>query len=200
MTLVDRLRHALEQGHLAAPVLLIGDSRHPDDAPGEAIVPAAVLIPVTDRADPGVILTQRPANMRRHPGQVAFPGGRIDPDDDGPIGAALREAEEEIALPRGQVTIIGVTDAYRTITGYEVAPVIGVVPPDLPYRANAAEVEDWFEVPLSFLLEPTNHLEQAVEWQGRERHYYEINWGGRRIWGATAAMIVNLARRLQWSH
>jgi len=200
MTLVDRLRHALEQGHLASPVLLIGDSRHPDDAPGEAIVPAAVLIPVTDRTDPGVILTQRPASMRRHPGQVAFPGGRIDPEDDGPIGAALREAEEEIALPRGEVTIIGVTDAYRTITGYEVTPVIGVVPPDLPYRANAAEVEDWFEVPLSFLLEPTNHLEQAVEWQGRERHYYEINWGGRRIWGATAAMIVNLARRLQWSH
>ena len=200
MMLADRLRHALEQGHRASPVLLIGDSHDPDQAPGDAIVPAAVLIPVTDRADPGVILTLRPATRRRHAGQVAFPGGRIDPEDDGPIGAALREAEEEIALPRGLVTIIGATDPYRTITGYEVTPVIGVVPPDLPYRANAEEVEDWFEVPLSFLLEPTNHLQQAVEWQGRERHYYEINWDGRRIWGATAAMIVNLARRLQWSH
>ena len=96
MILADRLRHALEQGHRAAPVLLIGDSHDPDQAPGDAIVPAAVLIPVTDRADPGVILTLRPATMRRHAGQVAFPGGRIDPEDDGPIGAALREAEEEI--------------------------------------------------------------------------------------------------------
>ena len=194
MTLAERLGAALSRN--GAPPPLTGDDvEHEGDT-----VAAAVLIAITDRPEPGVILTQRTDTLRRHPGQVAFPGGRIDPEDDGPIGAALREAEEEIALPRGQVTIIGVTDAYRTITGYEVTPVIGVVPPDLPYRANAAEVEDWFEVPLSFLLEPTNHLEQAVEWQGRERHYYEINWGGRRIWGATAAMIVNLARRLQWSH
>ena len=82
----------------------------------------------------------------------------------------------------------------------EVTPVIGVVPPDLSYTLNAAEVDEWFEVPLSFLLEPANHLEQAVEWQGHERHYYEITYQGRRIWGATAAMIVNLARRLQWTH
>ena len=199
MTLVERLRHALDHGHRHAPMLLIGDSIAPEDDKDAVITPAAVLIPVTDRADPGVILTQRPANMRQHPGQIAFPGGRIDPEDDGPIGAALREAEEEIALPRSAVTIIGITDPYRTITGYEVTPVIGVVPPDLIYIPNADEVEDCFEVPLSFLLEPANHLEQAVEWQGRERHYYEIIYDGRRIWGATAAMIVNLARRLKWA-
>ncbi|MBB5686049.1 CoA pyrophosphatase [Sphingobium boeckii] len=199
MTLVERLHHALEHGHRHSPILLIGDNVVVDDGETSLVTPAAVLIPVTDRADPGVILTQRPANMRQHPGQIAFPGGRIDPEDDGPIGAALREAEEEIALPRAAVTIIGITDPYRTITGYEVTPVIGVVPPDLVYTPNAQEVEDVFEVPLSFLLEPANHLEQAVEWQGRERHYYEITFEGRRIWGATAAMIVNLTRRLQWA-
>lgn len=199
MTLIARLHHALEHGHRHAPMLLIGDGPESEGGDDAVITPAAVLIPVTDRADPGVILTQRPASMRRHPGQIAFPGGRIDPEDDGPIDAALREAEEEIALPRAAVTIIGITDPYRTITGYDVIPVIGVVPPDLVYTPNAAEVEDVFEVPLSFLLEPANHLEQAVEWQGRERHYYEITFQGRRIWGATAAMIVNLTRRLQWA-
>src|SRR5690606_22060616 len=99
---------------------------------------------------------------------------------------------------RNKVEVIGLADPYRTITGFEVMPVIGVIPPDLPLAPNEAEVADWFEVPLSFLLEPANHLEQAVEWQGRERHYYEITYRGRRIWGATAAMIVNLARRLAW--
>jgi 8-oxo-dGTP pyrophosphatase MutT (NUDIX family) len=200
MTLVERLRRALETGHQGSPILLVGDNR--DAVPGDQDiwVPAAVLVAVTDRDDPGVILTQRTEHLRKHAGQIAFPGGRIDSGDSGAIEAALREAEEEIALPRSAVTVIGETDPYHTITGFQVTPVIGVIPPDLVLRANDAEVAALFEVPLSFLLEPTNHLEQAVEWQGRERHYYEITYGDRRIWGATAAMIVNLARRLAWTN
>jgi 8-oxo-dGTP pyrophosphatase MutT (NUDIX family) len=195
MTLADRLRAALETAH--EPILLTGD--HHDFDPEDVTHPAAVLVAVTDRADPGVILTQRTETLRRHAGQVAFPGGRIDPEDDGPIAAALREAEEEIALPRGAVQVIGTGDRYRTVTGYCVTPVIGVVAPDLAYVPAEAEVADVFEVPLSFLLDNGNHREAAVDYLGRERRYYEINWEGRRIWGATAAMIVNLSRRLQWT-
>jgi 8-oxo-dGTP pyrophosphatase MutT (NUDIX family) len=195
MTLAERLRIALETAH--EPILLTGD--HHDFDPEDVAHPAAVLVAVTDRADPGVILTRRTDTMRRHPGQVAFPGGRIDPEDDGPVAAALREAEEEIALPRSAVQVIGVADRYRTVTGYCVTPVIGVVAPDRTYVPAEAEVADVFEVPLSFLLDEANHSEAAIEYMGRMRHYYEIMWGERRIWGATAAMIVNLSRRLQWT-
>ena len=198
-TLVEQVRRALERGHDQEPILLTGDNADEILDAREVYVPAAVLIAITDRPDPGVILTQRPKTMRHHAGQIAFPGGRVDPEDVDLVHTALREAEEEIAMPRDAVTVIGTIDRYRTITGYHVTPVVGVVHPDLPLRANAAEVSDWFEVPLSFLLEPGNHIEQAVEWQGRERHYYEITYEGRRIWGATAAMIVNLGRRIIWA-
>lgn len=198
MTLAERLHRAL---HAPAPeiVLLAGDDR--DLAFGDEGPPvnAAVLVPVTDRADPGVILTRRTETLKRHAGQVAFPGGRVDPDDPDVIAAALREAEEEIGLPREAVTVIGEADRYRTVTGFQVTPVIGVVPPDLPLTPHEAEVAAVFEVPLAFLLDTANHVEASVEWQGRERHYYEIMWNGFRIWGATAAMIVNLSRRLRWT-
>jgi 8-oxo-dGTP pyrophosphatase MutT (NUDIX family) len=197
MTLADRLRIALEATHADAPVLLGGD--HHDFDPEILGNPAAVLVAVTDRAEPGVILTQRTDTLRRHAGQVAFPGGRIDPEDDGPISAALREAEEEIALPRARVNVIGIADSYRTITGYDVTPVIGVVPSGLTFIPSEAEVADVFEVPLAFLLDPANQQQNHAVYQGRERHYYEIMWGDRRIWGATAAMIVNLSRRLKWT-
>lgn len=197
MTLAERLRIALEAAHEDEPILLAGD--HHDFDPGVAGSPAAVLVAVTDRDDPGVILTQRTDTLRRHPGQIAFPGGRIDPEDDGPIGAALREAEEEIALPRSRVDVIGITDRYRTITGYDVTPVVGVVPPGLTLVPAEAEVADVFEVPFSFLLDQANHSEGRATYEGRERRYYEIYWGDRRIWGATAAMIVNLSRRLKWT-
>ena len=195
MTLADRLRAALETAH--EPILLPGD--HHDFDPAEVTSPAAVLVAVTDRADPGVILTQRTETLRRHAGQIAFPGGRIDPEDDGPVAAALREAEEEIALPRGQVQVIGIADRYRTVTGYCVTPVLGVVAPDLALIPAEAEVANVFEVPLSFLLDPANHKEGRIDYLGKERRYYEIWWHDRRIWGATAAMIVNLSRRLQWT-
>ena len=198
MTLVERLRHALVAGHAAETVLLTGD--HADlDAIATPLAQAAVLVPVTDRAEPGVILTRRTDTLSKHAGQVAFPGGRIDADDNDATAAALREAQEEIGMAREHVTLVGMADRYRTVTGFEVTPVIGVVPPDLVFTPAAAEVAEVFEVPLGFLLDSGNHMEASVEWQGRNRHYYEIIWGEHRIWGATAAMIVNLSRRLRWT-
>jgi 8-oxo-dGTP pyrophosphatase MutT (NUDIX family) len=194
MTLADRLRDALERGRRRRPILLEGDVL--EGAEGD-LMPAAVLVAVVDRRAPTVILTERPVTMRKHPGQISFPGGRIDPGDDGPVAAALREAEEEIALPRDAVELVGMADVYRTITGFEVTPVVGVVPPDLPLEPRPGEVAAMFEAPLDYLLDPRRQIVRTVEWQGRERRYYEIEWQGRRIWGATAAMIVNLSRRLE---
>lgn len=198
MTLAERLTAALAKGAGSHMILLTGDQHDGDLTAAETLLPAAVLIAVTDRVDPGVILTQRTDTMSRHPGQIAFPGGRIDPGED-VVTAALREAEEEIALPRGHVTVIGEADSYRTVTGFQVTPVIGIIPPDLVFMPSEAEVASVFEVPLAFLLDEANHVEATLEWQGHDRHYYEIQWNDRRIWGATAAMIVNLARRLRWS-
>lgn len=194
-TLADRLRAALD--HVHDPELL------PGDRPGVVIegprTPAAVLVAVVDRPEPGLILTQRTESLRRHAGQIAFPGGRIDPGDRDAADAALREAEEEIALPRAAATVVGQADLYLTVTGFEVTPVVAVIPPDLDYHPNEAEVADVFEVPLAFVLDPTNHLRASAEWQGQTRHFYEIHWGDRRIWGATAAMLINLSRRLRWA-
>lgn len=194
MSLAARLREALERGRSRRLVLLEGDVL--EGADGD-LMPAAVLVAVVDRPSPTVILTQRPETMRKHPGQISFPGGRIDPGDDGPVAAALREAEEEIALPRACVELVGMADVYRTVTGFQVTPVVGVVPPGLPLRPQPGEVAAMFEAPLDYLLEPRHQVVRTVQWQGRERCYYEIEWQGRRIWGATAAMIVNLSRRLE---
>ncbi|WP_374945197.1 CoA pyrophosphatase [Sphingomonas sp.] len=192
MTLAERLITALTAS--AGPPALAGD-----DMPHAATsVAAAVLIAITDRAEPGVILTQRTETLRRHAGQVAFPGGRVDPEDTDAVAAALREAHEEIAMPPAAVMVIGTTDRFRTGTGYEIVPVVGVVPADLPLVPAEAEVAAVFEVPLAFLLDPANHRESAGEWQGRTRRFYEIPWPDRRIWGATAGIIVNLSRRLAW--
>ncbi len=192
MSLAERLRAALDQ-----PVdqpLLAGDGALFNDAePADA----AVLIAVTDRPDPGVILTVRHAEMRKHAGQIAFPGGQIDPGEDA-LAAALREAWEEIELDPALVEPVGTMDVYRTATGYSVTPVLGVVPPDLPLAPHEHEVADWFEAPLAHLLDRKNHLRESVLFEGRQRHYYRIDWNGRNIWGATAAMIINLSRRLKW--
>jgi 8-oxo-dGTP pyrophosphatase MutT (NUDIX family) len=198
-SLAERLRRALDLGRARNPVLLEGDPQDPHADPDQAVTPAAVLVPIVDRPEPTVILTLRPETMRKHAGQVSFPGGRIDPEDKGPIDAALREAEEEIALPRAAVEVVGTADRYRTITGYDVTPVLGVVPPGLELSPHAPEVAAIFEAPLAYLLDPERQLIRTVEWRGRERCYYEIEWQDRRIWGATAAMIVNLSRRLDFA-
>ena len=195
MKLAERLKEALETGRRGSPVLIEGDPLDPHLESSET-VEAAVLVAIVERERPTVILTVRPETMRRHAGQIAFPGGRIDPEDEGPVAAALREAEEEIGLKPDQVELIGTADRYRTITGFEVTPVIGVVPPDLPLAPHPGEVAGLFEAPLDYLLRPEHQVERSVMWRGRERRYYEIDWEGRRIWGATAAMIVNLGRRL----
>ena len=191
MSLADRLRTGLERP--AVDPLLAGD----DSSYAGAPTPAAVLIAITDRPNPGVILTVRHADLRTHAGQVAFPGGRIDPGEDAGA-AALREAWEELGLEPDKVERVASLDPYLTVTGYSVTPVIGVVPPDLALAPHEPEVADWFEAPLAFILDPANQARESVLFEGRERHYYRIDWKGRNIWGATAAMIVNLSRRLQW--
>jgi 8-oxo-dGTP pyrophosphatase MutT (NUDIX family) len=191
--LAECLRAALSSPPSAPP--LEGDLV---ELRARASTPAAVLVAITDRPGPGVILTLRREHLRTHAGQVALPGGRIDPGEDA-VAAALREAQEELLLDPAQVEIVGAIEPYRTVTGYIVTPVIGIIPPDLPLTPHEPEVADWFEAPLAFLLDPVNQQQRSALFQGRERHYYEINWNGRRIWGATAAMIVNLSRRLQWS-
>ena len=193
MTLADRLREALARVPGSPP--LEGDL--PDEQAVDT-VPAAVLIGVTDRTEPGVILTVRREHMRTHAGQVAFPGGRIDPGEDA-ISAALREAWEELGLEPESAEVVGAVDCYRTVTGYVVTPVLAVVAPDQPLSPHEHEVADWFEAPLGFVLDPSNQQMKSALFQGRERHYYEIVWNDRRIWGATAAMLVNLSRRLQWN-
>ncbi len=157
---------------------------------------AAVLIPITDRAEPGVILTQRPTWLRSHAGQVAFPGGKVDDSDENAIFAALREAEEELNIPPARIEVIGVADTYYSGSGYSIAPVVGIIPPDLEIQPNPQEVEDWFEVPLAFLLDPANSIKKEANWNGQQRSYYDMQWGERRIWGVTAGIIANLVRRL----
>ncbi|WP_114953357.1 CoA pyrophosphatase [Sphingosinicella terrae] len=195
MSLADTLRGALERGHRRRPELILGDVLEEEEV-GRGITPAAVLVPIVERPDPTVILTLRPETMRKHPGQVSFPGGRIDPGDADAVAAALREAEEEIGLAPAAVEVIGIADRYRTVTGFEVTPVLGILPPGLSLTPHPGEVAAIFEAPLAYLLDPRHQQVRSAEWRGRERHYYEIEWDGRRIWGATAAMIVNLTRRL----
>jgi 8-oxo-dGTP pyrophosphatase MutT (NUDIX family) len=190
--LAERLRAALAAASTEPPI----EGDYPE-LRAQASNEAAVLVAITDRPKPGVLLTVRREDMRTHAGQIAFPGGRIDPGENA-RAAALREAHEEILLDPAAVHVVGFIEPYRTVTGYVVTPVIGVIPPDLPLTPHEHEVADWFEAPLSFLIDPQNQRRQSALFQGRERHYYEIVWNGRRIWGATAAMIVNLSRRLQW--
>jgi 8-oxo-dGTP pyrophosphatase MutT (NUDIX family) len=194
MRLAERLRAALDEGsRLILPPEELRDPRITGDI---VLAPAAVLVAITDRPDPGLILTERSSSLRKHAGQVAFPGGRVDAEDADEIAGALREAREEIALPPESVEIVGTSDRYPTFTGFDIIPVLGVIPPDLPLRAQESEVADLFELPLAYALDPANRIRREIEFGGSTRHYYEIFWEGRRIWGITAAILANLSRRL----
>lgn len=193
MSLADRLR-----AQLAAPTGMAPLEADLPEQRAVAATPAAVLIAITDRAEPEVLLTVRHEQLRTHAGQIAFPGGRVDPGEDA-VSGALREANEELGLDPASTEVVGTLAEYRTVTGYVITPVIAVVPADLALTPHEPEVADWFEPPLGFVLDPANHLRRTTLLHGVERHYYEIPWQGRRIWGATAAIIVNLSRRLQWS-
>ena len=192
--LFDHLAALFERGHARPVEGLLDDAQFARDG---RQTPAAVLIAVTERDEPGVILTQRPSGMRDHPGQVAFPGGKLDPGEDA-VAAALREAEEELSLPRDQVQVVGTSDLYRTGTGFDVTPVLGVIPPDLPLVPHPDEVADWFEAPLELLFDPASWRSNEVMWRGHMRRYLELDYEGFRIWGVTAAIIANLARRVEW--
>lgn len=191
--LFNRLTDLFERGHRVPVDGLLSDERF---AQASRTADAAVLIAVTERPDPGVILTRRPQGMRDHPGQVAFPGGKLDPGESA-VQAALREAHEELAIDPARVRVIGTTDRYQTGTGFDVTPVLGLVPPDLPIVPNPHEVEAWFEAPLRVLLEREHWQEHEVYWQGAQRRYLQLDWQGFRIWGVTAAIIANLARRVE---
>ncbi|TAJ33497.1 MAG: CoA pyrophosphatase [Reyranella sp.] len=155
--------------------------------------PAAVLVPLV-RREPGitVLLTQRTEDMPSHAGQIAFPGGRQQAEDVDAIATALRETEEEVGLGREFIEVIGPVDHYRTGTGYEITPIVGIVTPGFIPRADPREVADVFEVPLEHFLDERNHRIDSRVWQGRERRYYAMPYGERYIWGATAGMLKNL--------
>ena len=158
---------------------------------------AAVLVPVVDRPEgASVILTQRSAQLKKHSGQIAFPGGSVDPDDESLEAAALRESAEEIDLDPRFVTPIGRLPRYLTTTGFRITPVVAIVRPGFTLRASPAEVDDIFEVPLGFLMREANHRRESKVWNGAMRHYYVMPFGERFIWGVTAGIIRTLYERL----
>lgn len=159
---------------------------------------AAVLVPLVNRQDGlTLLLTQRSADLPDHPGQISFPGGRIEPDDASPAAAALREATEEVGLPAARVEVLGHMASYETVTGYEVTPVVGWVEPPFDLALDAGEVADAFEVPLSFLLNPANQQRHFRMLGDVRRDFWAIPYGERFIWGATAAMLMMLDRTLR---
>jgi 8-oxo-dGTP pyrophosphatase MutT (NUDIX family) len=160
------------------------------------IRPAAVLVPVVDRDEPTVLLTQRSAHLPQHPGQVSFPGGKIEPTDDTPLAAALREAEEEIGLQARYVEPIGYLDLYMTTQGYRIVPSVARIAPDYQMTLNPSEVDEAFEVPLEFLMEPANHQKHSRDWEGIRRYYFAMPYEQRKIWGVTAGILRNLYEKI----
>ncbi|MCJ2105284.1 CoA pyrophosphatase [Methylobacterium sp. E-041] len=178
---------------------------HSLEPDGSAVIPppphrrAAVLVPVVARdAGLAIVLTQRAAHLRDHSGQVALPGGKIDPTDASPHAAALREAEEEIGLSPERVRMLGYLDPYLSGTGFLVAPVIGLIDPEARLAPNPAEVDAIFEVPLAVLADRARYELRMRVWQGRERRFYALPYGERLIWGVTAGILHNLAERLDF--
>jgi 8-oxo-dGTP pyrophosphatase MutT (NUDIX family) len=155
----------------------------------------AVFDPRSGRTWGRVLLTLRTDTLPTHAGQIAFPGGKLEAGEKA-VDAALRESEEEISLERAHVDVVGFLDSYRTGTGFMVVPVVAIIRPGFVLRNDTTEVAETFEVPLRFLMDEANHQKHAREWRGRQRFYYAMPYGGRYIWGATAAIIKNMHERL----
>jgi 8-oxo-dGTP pyrophosphatase MutT (NUDIX family) len=162
----------------------------------KATRPAAVLVPIIDRSEPTVLLTLRTAELASHAGQVAFPGGKIDPADESPVAAALREAREETGLVPTVIEPIGYLDLYLTFSGFRILPTVARVKPDFTLAPNPREVTETFEVPLKFVMTPANHQRKTRDWNGFARDYYAIPYENRYIWGITAGILRNLYERV----
>jgi len=162
----------------------------------KATKPAAVLVPVIDRAEPTVLLTLRTAELASHAGQVAFPGGKIDPADQSPVAAAVREAHEEIGLAPAVIEPIGYLDLYLTFSGFRILPMVARVKQAFTLKLNPREVVETFEVPLAFVMAPENHQRKTRDWNGLQRDYYAIAFEDRYIWGITAGILRNLYERV----
>ena len=169
---------------------------HPAGHPVWGGTPAAVLIPVIAVADPVLLFTRRTETLARHSGQVSFPGGRVEPDDASPLATALRETAEETGIAGAHVHVVGYLPRYRTGTGFDIQPVVGVLQPGFILKPDPAEVAAVFEVPLAFFVDPANRKRASREWNGHVRSFYTYTYDGHEIWGATAAIIVDLVTRL----
>lgn len=162
-----------------------------------ALRDAAVMVPLLlHDGPPRLLLTERAAHLPRHPGEIAFPGGRVDPTGETLPEAAVRELEEEVGIGGDHVDLVGRFDGYETVTGFHVTPFVGVVKPGYTLRPDPGEVADVFEAPFDFLMNPVNHQRHSREWRGLRRHFYAMPWEGRYIWGATAGMLKSLYDRL----
>jgi 8-oxo-dGTP pyrophosphatase MutT (NUDIX family) len=165
--------------------------------PAENLTPAAVLVPIVERAEGlTVLLTRRTDHLYDHAGQISFPGGRVDPGDAGPDFTALRETEEEIGVARRHIRLVGQLDTYVTRTGFEISPMVGLIRPPFDVKPDEFEVAEVFEVPLGFILDPGSRQRHSRVFRGTERHFYVFPFGDYYIWGATAGMLVNLAEVL----
>jgi 8-oxo-dGTP pyrophosphatase MutT (NUDIX family) len=197
---LERLRLDLPHDAMRAPVSAGDHALSPDAFPAEVSKPgrpAAVLVPIVAREEGAtVLLTRRAARLRQHSGQIAFPGGKIDPQDATPMAAALREAWEEIGLHGRHIDPLGYLDIYATGTGFRIFPVVAIVRPPFELTLNDEEVEDVFEVPVRFLMDPANHQLHTREVESGARQFHAMPYEGRFIWGATAGMLKNLHARL----